>query len=205
MFQDKRTPDQIRRETVPFSHTGLIYGILGGAVLAMLTFCVWGLFHIPQIKHYPEFFASGLRSAAGKYSPFRPSGFTRGIRACMTADELRYSLLRYGNIEHRLDADIICLGWYPKGANPRTWVVQHGAIEPLYSDSPLMIFSWPLTLSLFAFLSCGIAGLMSDYRYRQKVIAGIPFDGTIVATVEEYNREVKGAGMRYGVYPWQDR
>jgi hypothetical protein len=123
----------------------------------------------------------------------------------MSVDELRYNLLRYGNQDHQYDGQIICHGWYPKGVNGRQWVQHRGAIEPLYSDSPLMIFKWPMTISLFGLLACAICGLTSDYRYRAKVISGIPFDGTIVATVDEYNREVKGEGMRYGVYPWKDR
>jgi hypothetical protein len=50
-----------------------------------------------------------------------------------------------------------------------------------------------------------ISGLVSDYRYRSAVIAGIPFEGSQVATVDEYNRHTKGDGMKYVVKPWRDR
>jgi hypothetical protein len=32
-----------------------------------------------------------------------------------------------------------------------------------------------------------------------------PFNGSVVATVDEYNKEVKGDGMRYAVKAWKDR
>ena len=48
-------------------------------------------------------------------------------------------------------------------------------------------------------------GLVADFRYRSAIIAGIPFDGSIVAKVDEYNKEVKGDGMAYAVKPWKDR
>ena len=34
---------------------------------------------------------------------------------------------------------------------------------------------------------------------------GIPFDGSLVSTVDEYNREVNGDGMKYAVKAWKDR
>jgi hypothetical protein len=68
-----------------------------------------------------------------------------------------------------------------------------------------MVFKWPVTLTLFTFLTGLIWGLVADYRYRSSIIAGLPFDGSIVATVDEYNKEAKGDGMRYAVKPWKDR
>jgi hypothetical protein len=84
-------------------------------------------------------------------------------------------------------------------------VYENGAIKPIYSDSPAMVFKWPLTLSLLTFLTAMIWGLVTDYRYRSAIIAGIPFDGSVVANVAEYNKEVQGDGMRYRVKPWKDR
>jgi hypothetical protein len=60
-------------------------------------------------------------------------------------------------------------------------------------------------LTLLTFLAAMISGLVSDYRYRSAVIAGIPFEGSQVAIVDEYNRHTKGDGMKYVVKPWRDR
>ena len=68
-----------------------------------------------------------------------------------------------------------------------------------------MVFKWPLALTLVTFLAAAICGLVSDYRYRSVIIAGIPFEGSLVATVDEYNRHTKGDGMKYSVKPWKDR
>ncbi len=68
-----------------------------------------------------------------------------------------------------------------------------------------MVFKWPLTLTLLTTLGCLIWGLVADYKYRSSVIAGIPFDGSVVATVDKYNREIDGDGMTYTVKPWKDR
>jgi hypothetical protein len=75
----------------------------------------------------------------------------------------------------------------------------------VYSDSPALVFKWPLTLTLLTFLAALIWGLVFDYRYRSALIAGIPFEGSVVATVDEYSRETKGDGMKYVVKPWKDR
>ena len=76
------------------------------------------------------------------------------------------------------------------------WVYDIGAVKPVYSDRRALVFKWPLTLTLLTFLAALIWGLVVDYRYRSSIIAGPQFDGSIVATVDEYNREVKGDGMR---------
>ena len=123
----------------------------------------------------------------------------------MSAEQLRYALLRYGNLDHRFDGEIIRHGWYPKNAKPGPWVFHYGAVKPVYSDSPALVFKWPLTLTLLTFLAALIWGLVLDYRYRSALIAGIPFEGSVVATVDEYNRETKGDGMKYVVKPWKDR
>jgi hypothetical protein len=78
-------------------------------------------------------------------------------------------------------------------------------VKPIYSDSPALVFKWPLTLTLLTFLTALIWGLVADYRYRSSIIAGVPFDGSVVTTVDDYNQEVKGDGMRYAVKPWKDR
>jgi hypothetical protein len=123
----------------------------------------------------------------------------------MTNDQLRYNLLRFGNEDHRFDTEIIRRGWYPKGENGRVWVFYHGAVKRVYGDGATMVFKWPLTLTLFTFLGALIYGLVADYRYRSAIIAGVPFDGSIVTTVDEYNKEVKGDGMKYAVTQWKDR
>jgi hypothetical protein len=99
-----------------------------------------------------------------------------------------------------------CRGWYPKRAkSPVPWVYYNGAVKPIFSDSAALVFKWPITLSLLTFLTALIWGLVADYRYRSRIIAGVPFDGSIVATVAEYNKEAKGDGMKYAVTPWKDR
>ena len=123
----------------------------------------------------------------------------------MSAEQLRYALLRYGNEDHRYDAEIIRHGWYPKEASPTSWVFYNGNVKPIYSDSPAMVFKWPLTLTLLTFLGCLIWGLVADYRIARSSLPGIPFDGSVVATVDEYNKEVKGDGMQYAVKAWKDR
>ena len=115
-------------------------------------------------------------------------------------------MLRFGNEDHRYDAEILRRGWYPKEEKtPVVWIFYNGAVKPIYSDSAAMVWKWPLTLTLFTFLAGLIWGLVADHRYRTRVISGLPFDGSIVATVDEYNREVKGDGMKYAVKPWKDR
>ena len=196
------TPDQIRRQTVPVKHSGLIYGFLGGLLGVVFWFGGWALFHQQQVLLYPEYSATYMRAGLEHLSLF---GAPRKRGRAMSADRLRYSLLRHGNADHEFDAQIIRHGWYPKDVSPAPWVFENGAVAPVYSDSPLMIFKWPLTLSLFTFLAALVWGLITDYRYRSSIIAGIPFDGSVVTTVPEYNREVKGDGMRYRVRAWKDR
>jgi hypothetical protein len=199
---DGKPPDKIRRETVPVKHSGLIYGFLGGVLGVAVWFGGWGLLHQEQVLRYPEYVSCAVKTNLHRMPLFRTPQL-RG--AGMDAAQLRYVLLRYGNADHRLDAAIIRRGWYPKTASPVPWVRENGAVAPVYSDSPVMVFKWPVTLSLFTFLGALIWGLVSDYRYRAQIIAGIPFDGSVVATVGEYNRQVKGDGMAYRVRPWKDR
>lgn len=197
----EKTPDQIRRETVPVKHAGLIYGFLGGLFGTVLWFGGWALLHQEQVRRYPEYCAHAIKANMGNVSLFGKPKPSFG----MNAEQLRYALLRYGNRDHRYDADIIRHGWYPKEASPAPWVHDEGAVKPIYSDSPAMVFKWPLTLTLLTFLATLIWGLVADYRYRSSIIVGVPFDGSIVATVDEYNQEVKGDGMKYAVKPWKDR
>ena len=200
-FHKEKTPDQIRRETVPVKHTGLIYGFLGGILGTALWFGGWGLFHQEQVRRYPEYVSYSIKASMRGLSLFpRPKHETG-----MSADRLRYALLRYGNVDHRFDAEIIRHGWYPREASPAPWVFENGAVKPIYSDSPAMVFKWPLTFSLLTFLSVLIWGLVADYRYHSTIIGGIPFDGSVVAKVSEYNKQVKGDGMKYAVRPWKDR
>jgi hypothetical protein len=194
--RSQKTPDQIRRQTVPVKHSGLIYGFLGGLIGASLWFGGWALLHQDQVRRYPEFFTTYIKAESERFSLFGPP---RSRAHGMSADRLRYALLRYGNTDHRFDAEIIRRGWYPKHVSPAPWVFENGAVAPVYSDSPVMVFKWPVTLSLFTFLAALIWGLVEDYRYRSSIIAGIPFDGSAVATVPDYNREVKGDGMKYRV------
>ena len=68
-----------------------------------------------------------------------------------------------------------------------------------------MVFQFPLGLTLLICIGAFVYGLVADYRYRSAIIAGIPLDGSIVATVAEYEKEVKGDGMAYVVNAWKDR
>jgi hypothetical protein len=195
----EKTPDQIRRETVPVRHTGLIYGFLGGVVSSVVWFGSWGVLHQEQIIRYPEYCTHALRAYMGAHPLFgeKPS-------PGMSAEQLRYALLRYGNLDHHYDAEIIRHGWYPKEASPRPWVHDNGAIPPVYSESPAMVFKWPFSLTSGTFFASLIWGMVADSRYRSSIIAGLQFDGSVVTTVEAYNREVKGDDMRYAVKPWKD-
>jgi hypothetical protein len=198
----EKTPDQIRRNTVPVKHNGLLYGFLGGLLGTVLWFGGWGLLHQKQVRRYPEYCVYAVRSSVGELSLF---GATPKREAGMRAEQLRYALLRYGNVDHGLDAEIIRHGWYPRGASPASWVYYYGAVKPIYSDSPALVFKWPLTLTLLTFLTASIWGLVADYRYRSSIIGGVPFDGSVVTTVDKYNQEVKGDGMKYAVKAWRDR
>lgn len=201
MAGKNKTPNQIRRETVPMKHNGLLYGFLGGLVGAVVWFGGWGWLHQEQVRRYPEYCGHAFHASVSQFHLFGPRPYVIG----MGAEQLRYALLRYGNLGHKFDEEIIRHGWYPREASPRSWVFYNGAVKPIYSDSAAMVFKWPLTLTLLTFLASLTWGLIADYRYRSSVIAGIPFDGSIVATVDEYAREVKGDGMKYVVKPWKDR
>ena len=196
----EKTPDQIRRETVPKKYYGLTYGFLGGLLGAVLSFGTWGFFHQEQVRHYPGYAGYALRSEFAGFSLF-PTAHKPG----MTDDQLRYNLLRFGNEGHRFDAEIIRRGWYPKDENGRVWVFYNGAIKPVYSDGAVMVFKWPLTITLLLCVGAFVWGCVADYRYRSAIIAGIPLDGSIVANVAEYEKEVKGDGMAYVVNAWKDR
>lgn len=198
----ERTPDQIRRETVPVKHTGLLYGFLGGLLGSVVWFGGWALLHPEQVRRYPDYSRHAIRASTERLAFF---GGNRRPAAGMSAEELRYALLRYGNLDHRYDSEIIRHGWYPRGANPAPWVHDKGAVKAVYSDGAAMVFKWPLALTLFTGLAALIAGMVVDYRYRCSIIEGLQFDGSVVATVDEYNRQVKGDGMRYAVKPWKDR
>ena len=204
MFAKEKTPDQIRRETVPVKHTGLIYGFLGGVFCVGLWFGGWGLFHQEQVRRYPEYVVSSVKANTNGLS-FSFFGRRPSPERGMNADQLRYALMRYGNLDHVFDAEIIRHGWYPRGAHPTRWVHENGGVRPLYADSPVTIFKWPLTVSLLTFLGALIWGMIADYRYRCSIIAGVPFDGSVVATVSDYKKEVKGDGMKYRVKAWSDR
>ncbi len=203
-WRKEKTPDQIRRETVPVKHTGLTFGVLSGVVCAGLWFSGWALLHQEQVRRYPEYAASAIKTRTHGMS-LSLLGVRPKPERGMNADELRYSLMRYGNEDHRFDAEILRHGWYPKGARPAPWVYEHGAVRAMYSESPLMVFKWPMTLSLLMFVGAVIWGLSADYRYRASVIAGIPLDGSVIATVSQYKQEIDGDGMKYRVRAWRDR
>ena len=195
----EKTPDQIRRDTTPQKHYALTYGFVGGLLGAVLTFGGWGLFHQEQLKRYPAYAGYALRSEFGGFSLFTKP------KPGMSDDRLRYSLLRFGNEDHRYDAEIVRRGWYPVGENGRAWVFYNGAVKAVYSDGALMVFQLPVCLTLLICIGAFVYGLVADFKYRSAIIAGIPLDGSIVATVGEYQKEVKGDGMAYVVDPWKDR
>jgi hypothetical protein len=197
----EKTPDQIRQQTVPVRHHGLIYGLLGGLLGAVVWFGGWALLHQEQVRRYPEYCAHAIKAEVGTISLFGPRKQEPGL----SAEQLRYALLRYGNLDHVYDAEIIRRRWYPKGASPKAWVFYYGNVKPIYSDAPAMVFKWPVSLTLLTLLGGAISGLIADHRYRASIIAGLPFDGSVVATVDEYNKEVMGDGMRYAVKTWKDR
>jgi hypothetical protein len=200
----EKTAEQIRRETAPVKYNGLVYGALGVLLGGSIWFGGWGLLHQEQLRRYPEYVVYAIKGSTNGFS-FSPFGPRSAPQSGMNADELRYELLRFGNEDHHLDAEIIRQGWYPPTARPADWVRENGAFAPIYTDSPALVFKWPFALTLLTVVGALICGLVSDRRYRSAIIAGIPFDGTVVATVDEYNREVKGDGMRYRVKPWKDR
>jgi hypothetical protein len=197
----QKTPDQIRRATVPAKHYWLIYGLLGSFAGTALCFGGWGLTHIEQVTRYPQYCQVAFQSTVGSCSRFPAKRRKPG----MSAAQLRYDLLRYGNEDHGYDAEIVQHGWYPRGESPAPWVYEHGAVKAIYSDGALLVWKWPVTLSLFTFLVSLVWGIVADYRYRSSIIAGVPLDGSLVATVDEYNAETRGDGMAYAVKSWKDR
>jgi hypothetical protein len=188
----EKTPDQIRRETVPVKHTGLLYGLLGGVLGAAVWFGGWGLLHQEQVRRYPEYCAHAIRSRTAGLSLFgAPAKRERG----MSTEQLRYELLRYGNEDHRYDAEIIRHGWYPREASPAPWVYDKGAVKAVHADSPALVFKWPLTLTLLTFLGALIAGLATDYRYRRSGLRSEASIGALVfiegeMTYCDYDRDV---------------
>jgi hypothetical protein len=152
---------------------------------------------------YPEYCAAALKAGAGGtlFGTQKPQQ-----SATMTSAQLRYALLRYGNIDHHYDVEIIRHGWYPRQASPAAWVARHGGIASVYDgQSAAEVFKWPVVLTALTLLASATSGMALDQRYRMKIISGIPLDGSILASVDEYNREVKGDGMRYRVKQWDDR
>lgn len=199
----EKTPDQIRRETVPVKHTGLIYGLLGGLLGSCLWFGGWAALHREQVSRYPEYCRHAFRANTESMSLFAAKPKSQ---SGMSPEQLRYALLRYGNVDHRYDAEIVRHGWYPKGASPQSWVWYYGGVNSLYNGAdPISLFKWPFALTAFTFFAALTGGLVADYRYRASIITGLQFDGSIVATVDQYNKETKGEGMRYRVKPWADR
>ncbi len=199
----QKTPDQIRRETVPTTHRALLCALAGVALGTLVWGGGWALFHREQLRRYPAYFTLALRvNSAGLHFGNTPARQAAG----MTAEQLRYALLRWGNRDHRFDAEIIRHGWYPREAAPREWVADRGAVPSVYGGAGAAgVFAWPFALTALTTLLAGMWGLAADYRYRNEIVAGRQFDGSIVATVDEYNREVKGDGMRYRVGQWSDR
>lgn len=198
----EQTPDQIRRATVPVHHTGIAYGVLYGFMGLVIWCGGWAALHQEQVRRYPEYCAHAFHAATQDMSLF---GAPRKREPGMSAEALRYALLRYGNVDHRFDLDIIHHGWYPREASAAVWVREYGAVPPVYAEDALYVFAWPLALtSLTVFIACAW-GMIADHRYKSKIVAGLPFDGSVIATVAEYNRETRGTGMRYRVAPWGDR
>lgn len=58
----EKTPEQIRRATVPAKHYGLIYGFLGGLAGAVVCFGGWAFLHEQQIRRYPDYCVYAVRS-----------------------------------------------------------------------------------------------------------------------------------------------
>ncbi len=195
-----KTPDQIRRETVPLKHYGITYAFLGLFGGAVLWFGGWELFHQQQVKRYPAYVQAAVQAEAGSFS-LLPRQKRPGLSAC----QLRYALLRHGNQEHRYDAEIIRHGWYPRGADPNAWLARYGAVEPVFNGNPLEVLQVPFILMLITTAFAAVYGIVQDLRYKNRLVSGIQFEGAQVATVDEYNAETKGDGMGYVVQPWKDR
>jgi hypothetical protein len=191
-----KTPDQIRRQTVPVKHYALRFALLGLVGGAAVWFGGWRHFHQEQSRRYWEYCGAAFKSSI-------PSLHQDGH---LSAAKLRYTLMRFGNVEHFYDGEIIRQGWYPRGTQfPVRWARENAGIEPLYSRSAPLVYAPPFLLTLLTCALGLIGGAVADRRYRHRLICGVPFDGSGVATVSEYNKETKGAGMRYAVKAWRDR
>jgi hypothetical protein len=196
-----KTPEQIRRETVPRKHYALTFGLLGLLGGSVLSYGAWALFHQKQAKMYPQYLSNAIRSSMGGSLVGTPP---RHASAGLTPSQLRYELLRYGNLDHRYDAEIIRHGWYPRDADPIPWAFTHAGITALYEGkSATDVLKWPTLLTAFSLVVAGFVGIALDQRYRQRIIDGVQLDGSIIASVDEYNKEVKGDGMRYRVGHWE--
>jgi hypothetical protein len=196
-----KTPDQIRPATVPVKRTALSNGLLGLALGAVVFGGSWALLHPEQARAYP-----GYVSCSHKASGKARAGMSAKAAAARQVALLRYALLRYGNEGHRFDADIVRQGWYPAGErSPATWVRANAAGAPVYSQSALWVIRWPLLLSAALALAGSVWGCIVDARYRSSILSGVPLDGSVIGTVAQYNKEIKGDGMKYAVKAWRDR
>ena len=128
----EKTPDQIRRETTPVRHTGLIYGFLGGLIGAVVWFGGWGLLHQEQVRRYPDYCTHAIRVQA----PSTIASSAAEARAGMSAEQLRYALLRYGNLDHRLRCRDHPPRLVSQGSEPEAVGVRKRRRKPVYSDSP---------------------------------------------------------------------
>jgi hypothetical protein len=106
----EKTPDQIRRDTIPNKHYAITYGFVGGLLGAVLSFGTWGFFHQEQVRRYPDYAGYAVQTEMGGFSLFGSNP-----KPGMSKDQLRYNLLRFGNEDHKFDAEIVRCGWYPKG------------------------------------------------------------------------------------------
>jgi len=77
----EKTPDQIRQQTVPVKHNGLIYGFLGGLLGAVVWFGGWALLHQEQVRRYPEYCSNAIKAEVGAVSLFGPQKHEPGMRA----------------------------------------------------------------------------------------------------------------------------
>lgn len=198
----EQTPDQIRRATVPAHHHGIIYGSLFTAMGIVIWFGGWAALHQDQVRSYPDYCTYAIKASMTGMTLF---GAPPKREPGMSSERLRYNLLRYGNLDHRFDLEIIRHGWYPREASPAVWVREQGSVPPLYSEDASMVFKWPFMLTLLTGIVALMWGMISDYKYRSSIISGMQLEGSVIATVKEYNREVKGDGMCYRVAPWSDR
>lgn len=183
-----KSSSQIRKETVLHKHYGLTFGLLGLMFSGILFFGLFATFHVKQLMQYPDYIAYSISGLAGKKS-----------------DLLRYRLMRYGNENHQYDQQIIAQRWYPRGEMPTMWVRSHGGIAPIYTTNPILFWTWPFTATLLFTIGSFVYGMVRDYRYHRELANGIPMEGSVLATVDDYNAEVSGNGMKYAVKEWSDR